>query len=125
MACKMYEKFGKYWSEFSTFMAVAVVLDPRYKLQCVNWGYMRIYGHHSVEYELEFSKGKDALRGLYEAYESSHSSSSKAIPITNASDVANEACEDFMMDFDNVSMEQSSVEIKSEIDMYYEETLIP
>ncbi|XP_021715946.1 zinc finger BED domain-containing protein RICESLEEPER 2-like [Chenopodium quinoa] len=36
MACKMYEKFGKYWSEFSTFMAVAVVLDPRYKLQCVN-----------------------------------------------------------------------------------------
>ncbi|XP_021735189.1 zinc finger BED domain-containing protein RICESLEEPER 2-like [Chenopodium quinoa] len=44
MACKMYEKFGKYWSEFSTFMVVAVVLDPRYKLQCVNWGYMRIYG---------------------------------------------------------------------------------
>ncbi|XP_021757908.1 zinc finger BED domain-containing protein RICESLEEPER 2-like [Chenopodium quinoa] len=49
MACKMYEKFGKYWSEFSTFMVVAVVLDPRYNLQCVNWGYMRIYGQHSVE----------------------------------------------------------------------------
>ncbi|XP_048496186.1 zinc finger BED domain-containing protein RICESLEEPER 2-like [Beta vulgaris subsp. vulgaris] len=35
MASKMNEKFGKYWSEFSTFMAVAVVLDPRFKLQCV------------------------------------------------------------------------------------------
>uniref|UniRef100_A0A803LR75 HAT C-terminal dimerisation domain-containing protein n=1 Tax=Chenopodium quinoa TaxID=63459 RepID=A0A803LR75_CHEQI len=31
------------------------VLDPRYKLQCVQWGYKRIYGD-SVEYELEFSK---------------------------------------------------------------------
>uniref|UniRef100_A0A803MTI1 BED-type domain-containing protein n=1 Tax=Chenopodium quinoa TaxID=63459 RepID=A0A803MTI1_CHEQI len=122
MACKMYEKFGKYWSEFSTFMAVAVVLDPRYKLQCVNWGYMRIYGQHSIEYELEFSKVKDALRRLYEAYESTHSSSSKVIPTTNAS---NEASDDFMMDFDSFSQEQSSVAIKSEIDMYYEEPLIP
>uniref|UniRef100_A0A803NEY4 hAT-like transposase RNase-H fold domain-containing protein n=1 Tax=Chenopodium quinoa TaxID=63459 RepID=A0A803NEY4_CHEQI len=96
MACKMYEKFGKYWSEFSTFMAVVVVLDPRYKLQCVNWGYMRIYGQHSVEYELEFSKVKDALRRLYEAYASSHSSSSNVIPTANASN-ANEASDDFMM----------------------------
>uniref|UniRef100_A0A803N3Y6 hAT-like transposase RNase-H fold domain-containing protein n=1 Tax=Chenopodium quinoa TaxID=63459 RepID=A0A803N3Y6_CHEQI len=96
MACKMYEKFGKYWSEFSTFMVVAVVLDPRYKLQCVNWGYMRIYGQHSVEYELEFSKVKDALRRLYEAYASSHSSSSNVIPTANASN-ANEASDDFMM----------------------------
>uniref|UniRef100_A0A803MQ10 hAT-like transposase RNase-H fold domain-containing protein n=1 Tax=Chenopodium quinoa TaxID=63459 RepID=A0A803MQ10_CHEQI len=124
MACKMYEKFGKYWSEFSAFMAVAVVLDPRYKLQCVNWGYMRIYGQHSVEYELEFSKVKDALRRLYEAYASSHSSSSNVIPTANASN-ANEASDDFMMDFDSFSMEQSNVAIKSEVDMYYEEPLIP
>uniref|UniRef100_A0A803N1V4 hAT-like transposase RNase-H fold domain-containing protein n=1 Tax=Chenopodium quinoa TaxID=63459 RepID=A0A803N1V4_CHEQI len=80
-------------------MVVAVVLDPRYKLQCVNWGYMRIYGRHSVEYELEFSKVKDALWELYEAYESSHSSSSKVIPTTNASDASNEPCDDFMMKF--------------------------
>uniref|UniRef100_A0A803LRD6 BED-type domain-containing protein n=1 Tax=Chenopodium quinoa TaxID=63459 RepID=A0A803LRD6_CHEQI len=77
---------------------------------------------HSIEYELEFSKVKDALRRLYEAYESTHSSSSKAIPTTNAS---NEASDDFMMDFDSFSQEQSSVAIKSEIDMYYEEPLIP
>uniref|UniRef100_A0A803KMV6 HAT C-terminal dimerisation domain-containing protein n=1 Tax=Chenopodium quinoa TaxID=63459 RepID=A0A803KMV6_CHEQI len=106
-------------------MAVAVVLDPRYKLQCVNWGCMRIYGQHSVEYELEFSMVKDALRRLYEAYEFSHSSSSKAIPTTNASNAANEASDHFMMDFDSFSMEQSSVAIKSKIDMYYEEPLIP
>uniref|UniRef100_A0A803N0Y0 BED-type domain-containing protein n=1 Tax=Chenopodium quinoa TaxID=63459 RepID=A0A803N0Y0_CHEQI len=106
------------FKEFSTFMVVAVVLDPRYKLQCVNWGYMRIYGHHSVKYELEFYKVKDALRGLYEAYESSHSSSS------DASDAANEALDDIMMDFESFSMEQSSVAIKFEIDMYYEEPLI-
>uniref|UniRef100_A0A803M6L9 hAT-like transposase RNase-H fold domain-containing protein n=1 Tax=Chenopodium quinoa TaxID=63459 RepID=A0A803M6L9_CHEQI len=104
------------FKEFSTFMAVAVVLDPRYKLQCVNWGYMRIYGQHSVEYELEFSKVKDALRSLYEAYASSHSSSSNVIPTANASN-ANDASDDFMMDFDSFSMEQSNVAIKSEVDI--------
>lgn len=44
MACKMYEKFSKYWSEYSTVLAMAAVLDPRYKLQYVEFTYKKLYG---------------------------------------------------------------------------------
>uniref|UniRef100_A0A803M124 BED-type domain-containing protein n=1 Tax=Chenopodium quinoa TaxID=63459 RepID=A0A803M124_CHEQI len=79
-----------------------------------------------VEHDMpfQFVEFKGCSTGLYEAYDSSYSLSSKAIPTTNASDAANEACDDYMTDFDSFSMEQSSVAIKSEIDMYYEEPLI-
>jgi hypothetical protein len=32
MAIQMLSKFEKYWLQFSTVLAIAVVLDPRYKL---------------------------------------------------------------------------------------------
>ncbi|KAL2895357.1 Zinc finger BED domain-containing protein RICESLEEPER 2 [Bienertia sinuspersici] len=66
MANKMYEKFSKYWANFSTIMAVAVVLDPRFKFQFVEWAYKRVYGE--FEYESELSKFKDKFNALYDAY---------------------------------------------------------
>jgi hypothetical protein len=51
MACQMISKFEKYWSEFSLVLAIAVVLDPRYKLRLVKYFYTKIYGPESQEYE--------------------------------------------------------------------------
>ncbi|KAL4563192.1 hypothetical protein LXL04_027228 [Taraxacum kok-saghyz] len=44
MACKMYEKFSKYWFEYSPILAKAAVLDPRYKMQYVEFTYKKLYG---------------------------------------------------------------------------------
>ncbi|XP_024978929.1 zinc finger BED domain-containing protein RICESLEEPER 2-like [Cynara cardunculus var. scolymus] len=44
MASRMYEKFEKYWANFSTVMAFAAVLDPRYKYHIVEWGYEKFIG---------------------------------------------------------------------------------
>ena len=44
MATKLFAKFEKYWSEFSTIMAIATVLDPHSKYQFVVWAYKRVYG---------------------------------------------------------------------------------
>lgn len=51
MADRMYVKFEKYQAEFSTIMAIATVLDPRYKFQIVKWGYEKMYG---AGYKFEF-----------------------------------------------------------------------
>jgi hypothetical protein len=48
---QMISKFEKYWSEFSLVLAIAVVLDPRYKLRLVKYYYTKIYGADSQEYE--------------------------------------------------------------------------
>ncbi|KAL2906112.1 Zinc finger BED domain-containing protein RICESLEEPER 2 [Bienertia sinuspersici] len=36
MAIRMWGKLEKYWAEFSTIMAIAAILDPRYKFQLVD-----------------------------------------------------------------------------------------
>lgn len=99
----MYEKSGKYWSEFSTFKVVAVVLDPCFKLQFVQWSFKKVYGD-SFEYELEFSKVKDAVKGLYKAYATSYSSTYQVNFAARGhgecvGDVPND---DLMMDFDTI-----------------------
>ena len=60
----MNAKFDKYWSDFSLILAVAVILDPRYKLQFVDWAYKNIYGVDSYE----FKHVKDTLQSLFESY---------------------------------------------------------
>ncbi|XP_021845303.2 zinc finger BED domain-containing protein RICESLEEPER 2-like [Spinacia oleracea] len=128
MATKMNEKFGKYWSQFSTFMAVAVVLDPRFKIQFVEWSFKKVYGE-GLEFEIEFSKVKDAIKTLYEAYVASYSSShNSGSAVQGEGGRAVDASSgnwDELMDFDSFTNEQSNVAVKSEIQMYYEEPLIP
>ena len=60
----MFAKFEKYWSEFSLILAIAVILDPRYKLQFVDWSYKKLYGNDSYE----FQRVKDTLFSLYDEY---------------------------------------------------------
>nr|GMC51779.1 zinc finger BED domain-containing protein RICESLEEPER 2-like [Ipomoea batatas]GMD99278.1 zinc finger BED domain-containing protein RICESLEEPER 2-like [Ipomoea batatas] len=64
MAVQMFAKFEKYWSAFSLILAIAVILDPRYKIHFVDWSYKRLYGHDSME----FKKVKESLFSLYNEY---------------------------------------------------------
>ena len=49
MATQMYAKFTKYWSKFSLILAIAVVLDPCFKMQFVEFSYMKLYGSGNIE----------------------------------------------------------------------------
>lgn len=65
MATKMCVKFDKYWSTFSTIMAIAVVFDPRYKFNVIDWAYKKIFAE---TYALELDIFKDKLFELYNEY---------------------------------------------------------
>jgi hypothetical protein len=75
IANQMISKFEKYWSEFSIVLAIAVVLDPRYKLCLVKYYYTKIYGAESMEYD----NVKEKLTKLFMEYSTSTTSSSTAV----------------------------------------------
>jgi len=64
----MKEKFNKYWSDVHGLMAVAAVLDHRYKLQLLNALFLRIHGLESVAMEA-VNKVKDLLYNLVLEYQ--------------------------------------------------------
>ena len=64
MGTYMYTKFEKYWLEYSLILAIAIILDPRYKLHFVDWAYTKLHGVNSVE----FTKVDDKLNDLFGVY---------------------------------------------------------
>ncbi|KAL5710386.1 Ulp1 peptidase [Ranunculus cassubicifolius] len=67
MAERMFEKFKKYWSVCSLILAVAVVLDPRFKIMFVQFYYNLIYGADHKTYVTEV---QSTLFELYNEYAS-------------------------------------------------------
>ncbi|KAL6210449.1 hypothetical protein ACLB2K_015681 [Fragaria x ananassa] len=64
MANDMNIKFEKYWSDYSLVLGIAVVLDPRYKMDFVEWAYRSLYGADSME----LKTFKDTLSSLFNVY---------------------------------------------------------
>jgi hypothetical protein len=75
MATQMIPKFEKYLLEFSDVLAIAVILDPRYKLHLVNFYYTQIYG---VMDSNQFVNVREKLKDLFMEYSASSNTSSSS-----------------------------------------------
>ena len=64
MGSHMHAKFDKYWSKYSVILSIAIILDPRYKIQFVDWAYSKLYGGDSYEFKCV----QDTLFELFELY---------------------------------------------------------
>jgi hypothetical protein len=65
----MKKKFEKYWGKIEKFdmmLLVAIVLNPRYKMKCVEFWFKQWYDRNQAEKML--AKVRDALDGLYGHY---------------------------------------------------------
>uniref|UniRef100_A0A803MMI1 BED-type domain-containing protein n=1 Tax=Chenopodium quinoa TaxID=63459 RepID=A0A803MMI1_CHEQI len=72
MATKMKEKYDKYWGDpekMNMLIFIAVVLDPRYKLDYVEWMLIEIYD--SKHAFVLVNNLKESLNALYEEYRGS------------------------------------------------------
>ncbi|MBA0863208.1 hypothetical protein Goshw_018276 [Gossypium schwendimanii] len=47
---QMQDKFNKYWVEYLMILSCAVILDPRYKLNYVQYCFTTIYGIHASDF---------------------------------------------------------------------------
>ncbi|XP_061357916.1 zinc finger BED domain-containing protein RICESLEEPER 2-like [Gastrolobium bilobum] len=111
MAEKMFTKFDKYWSEFSMILAIAVILDPRYKMSFVEWCYNKLYGDDGVN---ESTKVKDKLVSLFNEYANDGIRNYSSISSTRrAGDGGSET-------IDETSISATSRDVLSEFDTFHE-----
>ncbi|XP_025611659.2 zinc finger BED domain-containing protein RICESLEEPER 3-like [Arachis hypogaea] len=69
MAEKMKSKYDKYWGNIKNtnmMIFIAVVLDPRYKLQLIKWSFEKLYEKEDAEFLT--SKVKDTLFKVFDSY---------------------------------------------------------
>ncbi|KAK6919665.1 hAT-like transposase, RNase-H fold [Dillenia turbinata] len=62
LALKMKSKFDGYWNRCSLALAVAAILDPRFKMKLVEYYYPQIYGSNAQHHIDDVS---DTLKALY------------------------------------------------------------
>ncbi|XP_027361104.1 zinc finger BED domain-containing protein DAYSLEEPER-like isoform X2 [Abrus precatorius] len=126
-----HEKMDKYWSDCSLVLALAVVMDPRFKMKLVEFSFTKIYGEDAHLYI------KTVDDGIHELF---HEYVALPLPLTPAyaedgsagnrgkmeeSPGGTVLSDNGLTDFDAYIMETTSQQMKSELDQYLEESLLP
>ncbi|MFQ6636517.1 hypothetical protein Gotur_014044 [Gossypium turneri] len=84
MVKQMQEKFNKYWAKYSLILSCAAILDPRYKLNYVQYCFTTIYGIHASDFVEIILRN---LKLLFDEYvKKSKSTSSSLAGSSNVSD---------------------------------------
>uniref|UniRef100_A0A1D1YIR7 Putative AC transposase n=2 Tax=Anthurium amnicola TaxID=1678845 RepID=A0A1D1YIR7_9ARAE len=65
IAKEMHEKFDKYWKDCSLVLAIALVMDPRFKMKLVEFSFTKIYGDDAARY---IKVVNDGVHDLYFEY---------------------------------------------------------
>lgn len=125
MALKMKAKFDKYWSKCSLALALAAVLDPRFKMKLVEYYYSLIYGSTALERIKEVS---DGIKELFNAYSicSTMVDQGSALPGSSLPSTSCGVARDRLKGFDRFLHETSqSQSMVSDLDKYLEEPIFP
>ncbi|KAK7330069.1 hypothetical protein VNO77_24254 [Canavalia gladiata] len=127
----MHEKIDKYWKDCSLVLAIAVVMDPRFKMKLVEFSFTKIYGEEAHVYVKIVDDGIHELFHEYvtlplpltPAYAEEGSAGSHMK--TEGSPGGTLLLDNGLTDFDVYIMETTSQQMKSELDQYLEESLLP
>ncbi|XP_020165815.1 zinc finger BED domain-containing protein RICESLEEPER 4 [Aegilops tauschii subsp. strangulata] len=126
MSEEMKDKFEKYWKDIHGLMAVATVLDSRYKLHFLNALYGPLYGRHHASKEIE--KVRELMFDLVKQYqdkakcEDTWDASATSIP-SGEEDEAMKLLDLYMSN--RVVTPSSSSSSHTELELYLEEAPLP
>ncbi|KAL0010693.1 hypothetical protein SO802_005801 [Lithocarpus litseifolius] len=128
------EKFDKYWKDCYLVLAIAVVLDPRFKMKLVEFNFNKMYDEHAESW---IRAVNDSVHELFLEY------IAQALPLPaleegNEGVIKTETSQDGFQEGNLVSTVDglsdfeiyineitSSQHMKSELDQYLEESLLP
>ncbi|KAL3849340.1 hypothetical protein ACJIZ3_011222 [Penstemon smallii] len=118
VALKMKNKFDLYWSKCSLSLAIAAILDPRFKMKLVEYYYPQIYGNEAHARLKEIS---DGIRELFHEY-STGSTSLDQDPSSPGSSIGSR---DKLKGFDKFLETSQNRSTGSDLDKYLEEPVFP
>lgn len=126
----MHEMFDKYWKDCNVVLAIAVVMDPRFKMKIVEFSYSKIYGLMKGAKYVKFVD--DAVHELYKEYVRQPLPLTPALLEQEVTGDRNKTPTDptstgnLLSGFDVYLSEVALSQIpKSELDQYLEEPLVP
>ncbi|XP_022883127.1 zinc finger BED domain-containing protein RICESLEEPER 2-like [Olea europaea var. sylvestris] len=126
MASSMKEKFDKYWSGMHEILAVATILDPRYKMKLVEYYFPLIFGDEAQE---EVEKVRAFGHKLLKEYKRSHRSTENTslFPSSSQSESSTTSGKHSRMaGFDTfVSLSVTADHVKTEFDVFLDEQVLP
>lgn len=127
MATKMLQKFEKYWDTMHGLMGIASILDPRYKMKQIEFLCPLLYPGSEATATAEIEKYKRLLYDLVKEYQSRSPQSNGASQAPNPSSSRVSVLKlDLVKQLDVfVSHSAVSTHVKSELDHYLEESLLP
>ncbi|KZV56288.1 zinc finger BED domain-containing protein RICESLEEPER 1-like [Dorcoceras hygrometricum] len=120
LALKLKTKFDEYWKKCSLIMAIAAILDPRFKMKLVEYYYPQIYGDTALDCIAIVSNCIKALYNGHAIYTPLAAHGQYSNLETSGSSV-----KDRLTGFDRFLHENSNQNIKSDLDKYLEEPLFP
>ncbi|GJX88951.1 zinc finger BED domain-containing protein DAYSLEEPER-like protein [Tanacetum coccineum] len=102
--------FDKYWKSSCLVLAIAVVMDPRFKMKLVEFSFTKLYGDEAETYINIVDEGIHQLFLEYTGDVTGHLSNGVGHAVT---------------EFDEYIMQSISQQSQSELDQYLEESLLP
>ncbi|KAL5548378.1 hypothetical protein UlMin_003609 [Ulmus minor] len=125
VAAAMVDKFEKYWLDIHGILALAVVLDPRYKMDLVDFQFTRIYGKEKAQ---SYSKKVlDMCYDLVSQYQAIQSNKDDLDSFSDFSCIDEDVdpLSDYDMYISIKKRSRSGTSKKTEMDLYLDEEVLP
>ncbi|XP_071695172.1 zinc finger BED domain-containing protein RICESLEEPER 2-like [Rutidosis leptorrhynchoides] len=124
MAMKMISKYDKYWNVIHGFMGVAAILDPRYKLNIMEYSFPRLYSNME-DVKAKIDAHKVFMYELFEHYQEDayNNAGNHVNPMSNNKNTGSGGLFDDYSSY--VAEDTTSGSIKLELDHYLEEKVCP
>uniref|UniRef100_A0A7N0TG71 BED-type domain-containing protein n=1 Tax=Kalanchoe fedtschenkoi TaxID=63787 RepID=A0A7N0TG71_KALFE len=115
----LHERFDKYWKETCLVLAIAVAMDPRFKLKLVEFSFSKIFSDEDDKWVQIVDNG---IHELFLEYTKAKHENDGETKMENSLGGTQDGLSDFDVYVTEINTSQNT---KSELDQYLDESLLP